>query len=663
MGNSKRRALRQLEGHSDLVTRCAFTPDGKRIITASNDGTLRIWNAESGVCARILKSTDGKFKKISFSEDGNFIVTTVGSYHKEETLQIWETSTGTCLYSLKGHTAHIQGCAFSPDGSLVISYSGDHSRLYESTENELRVWDLIKGVCLYVLKGHSSAINYSSFSRDGQLIVSASEDKTIRIWDVTSEKCLHVLEGHTEGVRWFRFSRDGSKILTISPDRCPRLWDISSGKCEQVLEGHPEGITAVDFSPDNRYIVSADCGGEIKLWHQEIEQTPEVHDDQTFWGRASLVSKDARLIFSKPDGKILRVMDVSSGQCVQTLQGFETDTFNNCVSSPDGQRFASYKYPDFQVWDITNSERVCSFEIKEHKKVALSPNGCLLVISTRSHCLDIFSIEKGKYLKHLSGHESELTSFAFSPDGGKIISSSWDKTLIFWDIAGGKRLLTFKGHTGKVELCAFTPDGNSVLSSSEDHTIRIWDVMSGECLHILRDKADGVPIFSISPDGKWIVSNSGDNTLMVWSIADGECLRVLGTHSKEILAHAISPDGQWIASAGYDLALRLWSVENYQSATQLFLPRYSHGISFHPSKPLLVSWEQRGATCRIEMKGLGYGPIILTAIEKVNGLMIRCPACQQHHLIEQTQLGNEMTCPTSGCGLRLKINPFVIHLA
>ena len=248
--------LKTLEGHSEYVYSVAYSPDGRRIVSGSNDKTVKIWDANTGVCLKTLKGHKNFVLSVAFSPDGTKIV----SGSRDNTIKIWNANTGQCLKTLKGHSSWVNSVAYSPDGTKIVSGSVD---------NNVNIWDANTRKCLKTLKGTSNWANSVVYSPDGTKIISGSGDSNLNIWDANTGECLKTLEGHSEYVYSLAYSPDGTKIVSGSRDNTINIWDANTGQCLQTLEEHSADVLSVAFSIDGSRIVSGSADGTVRIWGEE----------------------------------------------------------------------------------------------------------------------------------------------------------------------------------------------------------------------------------------------------------------------------------------------------------------------------------------------------------------------------------------------------------
>jgi WD40 repeat protein len=157
------------------VVSCAFSPDGRLALSASEDQTLRLWDVATGETLRTFEGHTDAVYGCAFSPDGRLAL----SASTDGTLRLWDAASGQTVRTFEGHTGAVYDCAFSPDGRLALSASG-------YPDDTLRLWDLASGQTVRTFEGHTSDVNSCTFSPDGRLALSASDDRTLRLWDVAS---------------------------------------------------------------------------------------------------------------------------------------------------------------------------------------------------------------------------------------------------------------------------------------------------------------------------------------------------------------------------------------------------------------------------------------------------------------------------------------------
>lgn len=234
------------------VSSLSFSPDGQTVATNGQDGSILVWNVQTGHLDR-LSGHDAPVCAVVFNPGGQILA----SVNDDRTVGLWDVQTHQCLRVLRGHQDIVRAIAFDTSGQYLASGSCDHT---------IRIWDVHTGECLRVLQGYASGVFTLAFIPNAQQLIGGSFDQTIRIWDLQTGECLRVLRGHTGGVWSTAISRNGQILATGGGDRTVRLWNLQTGNCLQVLHEHTSWVTSVLFSSDGRFLVSGSDDRTIKLW-------------------------------------------------------------------------------------------------------------------------------------------------------------------------------------------------------------------------------------------------------------------------------------------------------------------------------------------------------------------------------------------------------------
>jgi WD40 repeat protein len=246
------------------------------------------------------------------------------------------------------------------------------------------------------------------------------------------------------------------------------------------------------------------------------------------WIHSVALSSDGQTLASGSYDQTVKLWDIESGQCLNTLQG-HTNWVRSVTFSPDGRTLASGSSDNtVRLWDVKSGQCLNTFDghINVVLSVALSPDGRTLASSSGDDTVRLWDIKNGQCLNILQSHSSLLWSVAFSPNG-KMLASSIDSTVRLWDVQSGQCLNTFQGDTTWVYSVTFSPNGKMLASSGSDQKVCIWDVQSGQCLNTLQGHTALVWSVAFSSDGQTIASGSTDETIKFWDVLTGECLKTL----------------------------------------------------------------------------------------------------------------------------------------
>lgn len=464
------------QGHSGGVRSAVYSPDGKKILSASGDKTIKEWEVGTYKCVKTLVGHSTWVNSAVYSLDGENIISSSG----DKTIKKWNAGTGKCVKTFAGHKSDVKIAVYSPNGKKILSASWDKT---------IKEWDAETGECVKSLAGHSGRVNSVVYSPDGEKIISASDDHTIKEWDVGTGKCMKTLTGHTKEVISAVYNPDGKKILSASFDNTIKEWNAGTGKCVRTLAGHSTWVRSVMYSPDGKNIISASDDKTIKKWDSGTGECVKTLTGHTFCINIAVYSPDGKKILSASEDSTIKEWDVDTGECVKTLNRYY-DTVTSAVYRQDGKRILSASSDKIIIeWDVS-----------------------------RRKCLRI-----------LTGHSDWVSNAAYSPDGEKILSSSYDHTIKEWDERSGQCVKTLTGHTREVISAVYNPDGNKILSYSFDETIKVWDVRTGECVKTLVGHTSLVENPVYSPDGKKILLVD-HKAIKELDAATYKCLKI---HKKE----------------------------------------------------------------------------------------------------------------------------------
>jgi WD40 repeat protein len=406
---------------SGLIVRgVAFSPDGKRLVTASR--VLTLWDLESGKVLRTLTEPDG-YGGACFSPDGRSLAAAVANR-----VRVYDAGLEKPPVTLLGHV----------DPITQLAYSGDGRRLASAGQGgEVKVWDPRREPEARTLRGNVVGARDVAFSPDGRLLAVLGSVDVVRVWETKDWKPLALAKG--VGTR--ELVSEGRQLATISDKAL--VWDLATGKklaVKSKLTLNAE--TALAMSDDGGRFAAEQADRSVKVWDAQ------TGEEIAAWGggpaRASMGTfgpGGKLLAFASADGVELAWWDVATGRQVHAAR-LPGDRLLSVAFSPDGRWVAAGGNGIVQVWRAETGELVHS--------LPLEASSSLRVRFSRFR-------------------------LRFSPDGKRLAVPLTDGTIKLWDVETGQECLTLKGHDGFVPSVCFSPDGRLMASTSYDGTVRVWD--------------------------------------------------------------------------------------------------------------------------------------------------------------------------------------------
>ncbi|KAG8730692.1 hypothetical protein FRC11_006081, partial [Ceratobasidium sp. 423] len=547
------RISESLMGHGGPVTCVIYSPNSNVIISSSEDTTIRVWDVANHLrTSHVLTGHSGPVYAIAFSPDASIIA----SGSSDKTIRLWDCNTkGPIHEPYAGHSSRVSSVAFSPDGSKLVSGSWDHT---------IRVWSLdLSGRRLadnpLAITGHSDSITCVAVSADGSKIASGSTDRTIQMWDSqTGEKaqCCPSPAKHSDSVTSIAFSPNGSCIVSTSLDGKVQLHNSTTLVPMSRSFGHSKSVNGIAFSPDGAYVVSGSTDMTTRIW--DISKCPKPIAVVPIVGHSNAVacvavSSDGTYIISGSYDNSIRMWDAQTGTAIGEPFVGHSSYVRSVAISPDGTRIISGSLDgSMKLWDTTTRAAIHSYQ---HSHVirctGFSPNGALIAFGADDSKAYLWDATRWTMVGNaLQGHSNIVFSVAFSPDGACLASASADRTVILWDTQTHNRLGNpLSGHTNYVRSVRFSPCGTKLVSGSWDNTVRLWDRQTGNTIHILTGHSHNVYSVIFSPDGSFIASGSQDQTVRLWNAKTGQPIQQsFAGHTNAVYAVDFSPDGSYIIS-------------------------------------------------------------------------------------------------------------------
>ncbi len=648
--------VRELVGHTGWVISVALSPDGRQALSGSHDGTMRLWDVESGHEKRRFKDFGGWVEAVAFSPDGRQALSSCADL----TLRLWEVDTGRELQCFRGHTRGARAVAFSPDGRRALSGGKDGT---------VRLWDLTTGQEVRRFEGHGNQVESVAFVPGGRQVLSGGWDQKLRLWDAETGRQVRQFEGHTSGVESVAVSGDGRLVLSGGGDATVRLWDLESGQEVRRFEGHTGAVNAVAFCLGGRGVLSAGRDGAVRLWDRDSGEVRGVFVGHSEWvfsvactpdgpyalsggggrleggrpvrgkdfalrlwrlppgkeapGRSAAPKAPRVVIAPQPPPKVERgaplndLALVSRPAALAGAQSWTVETAQHRAAvedvaySPDGRFLATAcRAGAVRVWEAGTRRLVRVLVTPSTtgrclRGLAWSPDGRYLATCHQDQAVELWEVATGRQVRTLRG-EAKVYAVAWSPDGRSLAGGGWScPDVQVWDVASGGLRQLLKGHTQSVLRLAWSPDGKKLASGSEDRTAIVWDAATGRALHKLEGHGKEVWCLAFSPDGSRLATASFDHTVRVWSAGAGVCLHTLRGHTAEVWSVAFAPDGKSLASGSVDHRALVWDAASGRQVRALV--GHSHivaALSWSPDGRTLASgsWD---ATVRLWPAGGG----------------------------------------------------------
>jgi WD40 repeat protein len=482
--------------HRGAIWCHALSPDGRLLATGGLDGTIRLWDVESGRLVRALIGHNSYVSGLDWSPDGNTLAS-AGTY--DVTARLWDTHTGQPLRVLKGHPAEVTRVKWSPDGRTVLGGGG--------RSGALSSWDAITGVKQGSLEVGQYLLSMS-WHPDGKSAALVSQTLSLQIWDPATNKVTRSVGDAKDGFLCVSWDPEGKTLAAGTPQNT-LLFDGTSGKVLKTLAGPSYALAWLE-------------GGK-------------------------------HLATLLPDS--IKVWDAAGGTLQTTIPVADAQSL---AVSPDAATFLTGSAAAFAVHERATGKAVRRFDNLSGTEPPLWWAGKTLITGVGSLKLSQWDAETGKRLRVLEGHTGPISAVAVSPVGTLLATAAHDKTVRLWETATGKLTRTFGEHAAAVVAVSFAPDGKLIASAGADAKVLVWEASSGRVLHTLTGSLENVTALAWKPGASTVLLSNGKGTeAQVWNVRAARADATLkGTGGMRSLAW--SPDGTRVAGGQDDGDLLIW---------------------------------------------------------------------------------------------------------
>jgi WD40 repeat protein/serine/threonine protein kinase len=471
-----------LHGHQS-VSGLAFHPDGSKLASGGSwpDNTVRLWDLATGKNLLTLHGHKNSIRSLRFSPDGTRLVTA----SQDQTARLWDARTGELTAVLRGHTDMVTAARFNPDGSRVLTFSEDKT---------LRVWDPLTGDLIVTVLGTAKRVFGNDVAEgvayhppSGTVAGRGYQEGEINLWNLELLEGLRVLRGHSSFVYDTAWSPDGSRIASAGWDGAVRLWDPDTGRPAGVLNVPRDIAHGVLFHPDGQKVVAmavnSQSGGTdpgVCIWDLpdgklNFLSKLDVTNYSAF--RPALQPGQPHLAVASRSGAA-QLCDLVGGMKVTALGGGQEKVFAVAFNG-DGQLLVAGEADGLlRLYDPASRQLKAKWQghAGAVTQLAFSPDGSLIASASLDGSARLWDSSTQQLVAALK-HPGNVYGVSFHPKEKRLATACVDHIIRLWDTTTGEEVAQLQGHQGYVHSVAFSPDGTRLVSGSGDFTVRLWDTL------------------------------------------------------------------------------------------------------------------------------------------------------------------------------------------
>lgn len=536
------RALLRLKGHTENVAAVAWSPAGDRIATGGKDNAVRLWDASSGRLLFTLAGHTAEVHAVAFSPDG----LRLASGSDGGGVCLWTVADGTQGAEVRAFRGDIESLQFLPDGTLLVASAG----------GEFVVVDVGGGGDVRAILTGSAELRRAAISHDaartaalmtdGKLLLGSGEGEPVEVAGPSGPECL-------------TFSPDGTRLATGGQDRVLSIRDADTGTVLHELKGHAGTVAAVAFSPDGSTIATGGADNAVRLWDASTGRELLVssgHQSDVM----SVATAGGVIVSGSRDGtaRVWSAEGVERG-----VRGpFAGDVHAAAVTEDGTLAAVGTEYGTVEVWETATGTTLWRNDQLEGsvRGVSFSPDGSILAAGAGSS-VRLFDARSGRSTEVFQEHESTVRTVSFSPDGARLIVGDEQGTIILRALDKPRVLAQYNAGHGLVDRIRFLPDGQTLAVMTDDNQLTLMAALTGQTLAGLgQPDTNDANTLALSRDGRLIAVGGDDKVIVVLETASGRELHRFAEHGVTVWDLAFTPDGRGLVAACGDNSIMIYSL-------------------------------------------------------------------------------------------------------
>ena len=560
-----------LLGHEAPVTALAFNSNHTRLVSGSEDKTVRVWDIADAKFPELLKYTghEAAVRAVDFADTAS--VLSAGADMK---IHHWNLADGKLVRSIEGHTGEIRALAVS--ATTVASASADGT---------VRLWNKSNGTALRTMQ-HGSPVRHVAISVDNSKVAAWGDNKQLKLWQATDGALLTTVDAAAGDLTSLAFSPNNLQLAaTVGND--VRVWQVNGGGELQFFPEHAKQTTAVSYLPDSKTLISVDAGNGFRRSTVSALRSIVAHENSIV--DAALYQGGNALATVAGDG-IVKLWTTSNGLLAREIAAEDAKLLS--VAATVNSQFIAAGAQDGRVFVWNSGNGTLTAELKTPAaatSLSFSNETALkLAVAGADQKLRFYAVTDQSLLQEVAV-DSPMQKIAFLPDNTRVAAAHESGALAEWAYASPVLTRNMTGHGGGVFNLVFSNDGTTLVSASADKTVRLWNAVTGQQMRTLSGHQGVVFGLDLSADSSWIVSAGGDSTIRLWDLLSGRQLKQINAPSP-LYTVAIHSDGKTVAAAGIDRKVFVYDV--FSGALQATLeghPDYIYRVTFNHAGNRLLS--------------------------------------------------------------------------